>query len=66
MTQTPLPPKPAARPDQVSLLRYLQLFRRDILSAQPARLYRAWMAEFSTPFFRSFLCNDPELVDLAL
>ena len=24
------------------------------------------MAEFRTPFFRSFLCNDPDLVDLVL
>jgi cytochrome P450 len=61
-----IPPKPAARPDRVSLLRYLRLFRQDILSAQPARLYRAWMAEFRTPFFRSYLCNDPALVDLVL
>jgi len=66
MTQTPLPPKPIPRPDKVSLWRYLRLFQRDILSAQPARLYRAWMAEFRTPFFRSFMCNDPELVDLVL
>ncbi len=58
----PLPPKPAPRPDKVSLWRYFRLFRADILSAQPARLYRAWMAEFRTPFFRSFLCNDPALV----
>lgn len=57
-----IPPKPAARPDRVSLWRYLRLFRQDILSAQPARLYRAWMAEFRTPFFRSYLCNDPALV----
>ncbi|MFN3294240.1 MAG: cytochrome P450 [Gemmobacter sp.] len=56
------PPKPAPRADRVSLWRYLQLFRADILSAQPARLYRAWMAEFRTPFFRSYLCNDPALV----
>ncbi len=56
------PPKPAARPDKVSLWRYARLFRSDILSAQPARLYRAWMAEFRTPFFRSFLLNQPELV----
>lgn len=62
----PLPPKPLPRPDKVSLWRYLQLFRRDILSAQPARLYRAWMAEFRTPFFRSYMCNDPALVDLVL
>ncbi len=56
------PPKPPSRPDKVSLLHYLRLFRADILSAQPARLYRAWMAEFRTPFFRSYLCNDPALV----
>jgi len=66
MSPAPHPPKPVPRPDKVSLLRYLQLFRRDILSAQPARLYRAWMAEFRTPFFRSYLCNDPKLVDLVL
>jgi cytochrome P450 len=57
-----IPPKPASRPDKVSLWRYLRLFRQDILSAQPARLYRAWMAEFRTPFFRSYLCNDPALI----
>lgn len=58
----PTPPKPEPRPDRVSLLTYLRLFRRDILSAQPARLYRAWMAEFRTPFFRSYMVNDPALV----
>jgi len=57
-----LPPKPPARPDRVSLWRYVKLFRADILSAQPARLYRAWMAEFRTPFFRSYLVNDPALI----
>jgi len=56
------PPKPAARPDKVSLWRYLKLFRQDILSAQPAKLYHAWMAEFRTPFFRSYLINDPALI----
>ncbi|QIE44672.1 cytochrome P450 [Pseudohalocynthiibacter aestuariivivens] len=61
-----LPPKPPARAGRVSLWRYLRLFRQDILSAQPARLYRAWMAEFRTPFFRSYMCNQPELVDLVL
>ncbi len=61
-----IPPKPAARAGRVSLLRYLRLFRTDILSAQPAHLYRARMAEFRTPFFRSFLVNEPALVDLVL
>jgi len=61
-----LPPKPPARPDKVALWRYVALFRRDILSAQPARLYRAWMAEFRTPFFRSYLVNQPDLVKRVL
>ena len=56
------PPKPEPRPDKVSLWRYLRLFRADILSAQPARLYHAWMAEFRTPFFRSYMVNDPALI----
>lgn len=60
------PPKPASRPDKVSLWRYLRLFRRDILSAQPEKLYRAWMAEFRTPFFRSYMVNDPDLIDRVL
>ena len=59
---TVLPPKPDTRPDKVSLWRYMRLFRADILSAQPAKLYRAWMAEFRTPFFRSYLINDPNLI----
>ena len=61
-----LPPKPASRADRVSLWRYGRLFRRDILSAQPERLYGAWMAEFKTPFFRSYLVNDPGLIELLL
>ncbi len=61
-----LPPKPPSRPNKVSLRRYARLFRQDILSAQPARLYRAWMAEFKTPFFRSYLINQPELVKTVL
>ena len=61
-----IPPKPPSRPDKVRLWRYAQLFRKDILSAQPARLYRAWMAEFKTPFFRSYLMNQPDLVKTIL
>ncbi len=61
-----IPPKPAARAEKVSLWRYMRLFRQDILSAQPAKLYRAWMAEFRTPFFRSYLVNQPELLRTVL
>ena len=61
-----IPPKPPAREGRVPLWRYAALFRRDILSAQPARLYRAWMAEFRTPFFRSYLVNQPDLLHTVL
>ncbi|BDW85330.1 cytochrome P450 [Roseicyclus marinus] len=67
MSEAPdLPPKPPARAERVSLWRYMRLFRQDILSAQPARLYRAWMAEFRTPFFRSYMINQPALIDEVL
>ena len=61
-----IPPKPPSRPEKVTLRRYVRLFRQDILSAQPAKLFRAWMAEFRTPFFRSYLVNQPELLDVIL
>lgn len=60
------PPGVAARPGRIGLIGYARLLRADILSAQPARLYRAWMAEYRAPFFRSFFVNDPELIDLVL
>lgn len=63
---TQLPPKPPARANKVSLWQYMKLFRKDILSAQPARLYHAWMAEFKTPFFRSYMINQPQLIDEVL
>lgn len=62
----PLAPKPKARPRRVSILRHLALFRQDILSAQPAHLYQAKMAEFRTPFFRSYLLGEPALLDEVL
>ncbi|WP_043871536.1 cytochrome P450 [Celeribacter indicus] len=61
-----MPPRPASRPEKTSLRTYLKLFRRDILSAQPDKLYGAWMAEYRTPFFRSYLVNQPALVKTVL
>jgi cytochrome P450 len=61
-----VPPKPGSRPGEVSLAEYVRLFRRDIFAAQPERLYRARMAAFRTPFFRSFLINEPALVRTVL
>lgn len=61
-----LPPKPASRPDNAGLLARIRMFRQDMFSSQPARLYRAWMAEARGPFYRSFLVNDPALVQRIL
>ena len=55
-------PKPASRPDNAGWLQRVRLFREDMFSSQPDRLYRAWMAEMQGPFYRSFLVNDPALV----
>ncbi|AUH63614.1 cytochrome P450 [Paracoccus zhejiangensis] len=59
-------PKPEAAEGRSGILRLARGFRRDLLSALPARLYHAWMAEFRNPLIHSFLCNDPELVRLIL
>ena len=56
-----VPPKPPSRQGGFALWQYLRTFRRDILSANPERLYGAKMAEFRMPFLHTFLVNDPAL-----
>ena len=60
------PPMPDHRPDHVPFWQHLAMFRRDILSTQPARLYRAKMAEVKLPFLHSVMVNTPDLVRLVL
>ena len=55
------PPKPPSREGRFGFWRYLRTFRRDILSANPERLYGAKMAEFRMPFLHTFLVNEPAL-----
>ncbi|OUS04531.1 cytochrome [Rhodobacterales bacterium 52_120_T64] len=57
-----LAPKPESRPEGIGMIKRIGLFRRDIFSSQPARLYHAWMAQVRMPFYHSFLVNQPELV----
>lgn len=61
-----IPPKPAGSTGRGSILRFARSFRRDLLSALPARFFHAWMAEYRSPLIHSFLCNDPALVRLIL
>lgn len=55
-------PRPNGAEGRGTLLRLIRGFRRDLLTALPERLYRAWMAEFRSPLIHSFFCNDPVLV----
>ena len=57
-----LAPKPLSRPDNAKWTMRIGLFRKDMFSSQPKRLYRAWMAQVRLPFYRSFLVNQPYLV----
>ncbi|WP_245727132.1 cytochrome P450 [Paracoccus isoporae] len=61
-----MPPKPAATESRSGLWHYFRAFRRDLISAMPSRLYRAWMAEYRAGPIHSFFCNDPDLVSLVL
>ena len=60
------PVKPKSRQGRTGVLGLARGFRSDSLSALPDKLYRAWMAEFKTPFFKSIVANDPALVKLVL
>jgi len=61
-----LPVKPTSRPEGTGIFKRITLFKKDIFSYLPARLYRAWMAEYRTPFSHSFLVNQPDLVKRVL
>lgn len=61
-----IPPKPVSGDGRGTIWGLARAFRRDLLSAMPRRLYRAWMAEWRTPLIHSFICNDPSLVELIL
>lgn len=56
------PPKPASRPDNAGIFARLRLFSEDMFRSQPERLYGAWMARMRTPFGKSVLVNDPDII----
>lgn len=57
---------PECRPEGVGVIATWHRARRNLFAALPAKLYRAWLAEVRTPFYNSYLANDPALVDIAL
>ncbi|MEO0343648.1 MAG: cytochrome P450 [Pseudomonadota bacterium] len=57
------PPKPRTRPEGISRIAHIRRFKTDLFASQPERLFRAWMAEFKLPFFRSFFVNQPDIIE---
>lgn len=55
------PAMPEHPPEGVGPIRRLFRFPRDMFAALPPRLYRAWMAQVRTPFYNSFMMNDPKV-----
>ncbi|MEM9138304.1 MAG: cytochrome P450 [Pseudomonadota bacterium] len=56
------PPMPPSRPDGLSFLRIWMRARRNLFSALPVKLYRAWLTEVKTPWYSSYMPNQPDLV----
>ena len=57
-----VPPVPPERPPGLSFLRTWMRARRNIFSALPGKLYRALLTEVKTPWYTSYMPNQPDLV----
>ena len=57
-----VPPKPPERPEGLPFWRIWLRARRNLFSALPAKLYRAWLTEVRTPWYSSYMPNQPDLV----
>jgi cytochrome P450 len=53
---------PPDRPEGTSFLGAWCRARRNLLSALPRKLYRAWLTEVRTPWYSSYMPNQPDLV----
>ena len=60
------PPKPPERPEKLAFWRTWLRARRNIFAALPAKLYRAWLTEVRTPWYSSYMPNQPDLVKRVL
>ncbi len=61
MNEPNLPSRPREPKGSWGQWRRLFAYRHDMFIALPRRLYSAKMAQVRTPFFSSFLVNDPEV-----
>ena len=57
-----VPPMPPERPDGLPFWRIWLRARRNLFAALPRKLYRAWLTEVRTPWYNSYMPNQPDLV----
>ncbi len=57
-----VPPMPPDRPEGISFMRTWYRARRNLFSALPRKLYRAGLTEVRTPWYSSYMPNQPDLV----
>ena len=56
------PPMPPERPENLAFWRTWLRARKNLFAALPRKLYRAWMTEVRTPWYSSYMPNQPDLV----
>lgn len=58
----PTPPMPPVRPPGLPFWRIWMRAKRNLFSALPRKLYRAWLTEVRTPWYNAYMANQPDLV----
>ncbi len=61
-TQDYVPPMPPERPEHLPFWRTWLRARKNLFAALPRKLYRAWLTEVRTPWYNSYMPNQPDLV----
>lgn len=56
------PPMAPERPDGIPFWRIWFRAKKNLFAALPHKLYRAWLTEVRTPFYSSYMPNQPDLV----
>ena len=57
-----IPPMPPERPEKLAFWRIWLRARKNLFAALPRKLYRAWLTEVRTPWYNSYMPNQPDLV----
>ena len=57
-----VPPLPPERPERLAFWRIWLRARKNLFSALPHKLYRAWLTEVRTPWYNAYMPNQPDLV----